>query len=168
MSEPRKLRCYQYVDRPYTQVRALLRGQPLELLQKATTSAAARARSVAANLKVDLGGIEIGVNVRPHVVRIGDQEGVAGLSPVTCVQFSWEAARTPALFPLMRAELSLWPLSSTETQIEIEGAYEPPLGTLGNAIDAVVGHRIAEASVHRFLDDVVEQIRREIPKPAGG
>jgi hypothetical protein len=168
MSEPRKLRCYQYVDRTYTQVRALLCGQPLEVLQKATTSAAARAKSVAANLKVDLGGIEIGVDVRPHVVHIRDEEGVAGLSPVTHVRLNWEAARAPALFPLMRAELSLWPLSSTETQLEIEGAYQPPLGALGNAIDALVGHRIAEASVHSFLEDVVEQIRREIPKPATG
>lgn len=168
MSEARKLRCYQYVDRTYTQVRTLLRGQPLEVLQKATTSAATRAKSVAANLKVELGGIEIGIEVRPHVLGIGDEEGIAGLSPVTRVRLSWEAARTPALFPLMRAELSLWPLSSTETQLEIEGAYEPPLGALGNAIDALVGHRIAEASVHRFLEDVVEQIRREIPKPGNG
>jgi hypothetical protein len=106
MSEPRKLRCYQYVDRPYTQVRALLRGQPLELLERATTSAAARAKSVAANLKVELGGIEIGVNVRPHVVGIRDDEGVAGLSPVTRMQLGWEAARAPALFPLMRRRRS--------------------------------------------------------------
>jgi hypothetical protein len=63
----------------------------------------------------------------------------------------------------MQAELSFWPLTSTETQLELEGAYEPPLGLVGGAIDAAVGHRLAEAVVHRFLNDVVEQLRRDIP-----
>jgi hypothetical protein len=62
-----------------------------------------------------------------------------------------------------KAELCFFPLTSTETQLEIEGAYRPPLGIVGNAIDAAVGHRVAEATVHRFLDDVVERIRRELP-----
>ena len=66
----------------------------------------------------------------------------------------------------MHLEMSAWPLSATETQIEIAGEYRPPLGVVGNAIDAAVGHRIAEASVHRFLEDVVEQIRRELPASA--
>jgi hypothetical protein len=64
----------------------------------------------------------------------------------------------------MKAVLSFWPLTSSETQMEIEGAYRPPLGAVGNVADAAVGHRVAEAAVHRFLDDVVEQIRRELPE----
>jgi hypothetical protein len=60
----------------------------------------------------------------------------------------------------MSAELSAWPLSASETQLEIEGVYEPPLGVVGTAIDTAVGHRIAEASVYRFLEDIVEQLRR--------
>ncbi len=164
MSEPRKLRCYEYVDRPYEKVRELLHHHPLELLQRATNSAAARATSLAANLKVGVAGIEIGVDVRTYVQRVRDEAGIAGLSPVTCVELAWEAARTPGLFPSMQAELSAWPLSSTETQLEITGSYRPPLGTVGTAIDAALGHRIAEASVHRFLEDVIEQLRREIPR----
>ena len=62
----------------------------------------------------------------------------------------------------MKAELSFWPLTATETQLELTGAYEPPLGALGKAVDAAIGHRIAEATVHRFLDDLVEQLRREL------
>jgi hypothetical protein len=66
----------------------------------------------------------------------------------------------------MKAELSLWPLTSSETQLEIEGAYRPPLGVVGAAADAALGHRLAEATVHRFLDDVVEQVRRELQATA--
>jgi hypothetical protein len=166
MSEPRKLRCYQYVNRPYDQVRTLLRHEPLALLQRATTSAAARAGALAANLHVTIGGIEVGVDVRPHLQRIREEKSVAGLQPVTVLEIGWEASRTPGLFPSMHLELSAWPLSSTETQLEIAGEYRPPLGIVGNAMDAAVGHRIAEASVHTFLDDVVEQMKRDLPTTA--
>lgn len=161
MSQSKKVRCYGYVERPYEQVRALLHSEPLELLQRATKSASARTRALAANLRVDLAGVEIGVDVRTHVRGVRDEAGVAGLSPVTCVDLGWEAATAPALFPLMSARLSAWPLTSTETQLELQGDYEPPLGALGSALNAVVGHRIAEASVDRLLQDVLEQIRRE-------
>jgi hypothetical protein len=166
MSEPRKLRCYEYVNRPYEQVRGLLRGQPLELLQRATTAAASRARTLAATLHVGVAGIDIGVDVRTNVQRIREEERAAAVSPATILEIGWEASGAPRLFPVMHLELSAWPLSSTETQIEIVGEYRPPLGVVGNAFDAAVGHRIAEASMKNFLENVVEQMRRELPASA--
>jgi hypothetical protein len=163
MSEPRKLQCYQYVNRPYAAVRDRLRQRPLDVFQSATTSAAARAHAIAASLHAQVAGLDLGVDVRIHVHAIEEEEGVAGMSPVTRVTLGWEAARAAAFFPVMNAELSFWPLTSTETQLDLEGVYRPPLGIVGNAVDAVVGHRVAEATVHRFLDDVVEQLRRELP-----
>jgi len=164
MSEPRKLRSYEYVNRPYERVRALLREQGLELFQRATRSAAERADALAATLHVGVGGIDIGIDARIHVQGVRDEQWIAGLSPVTRMTIGWEAAKAAALFPSMKAELSAWPLFATETQLEIQGEYRPPLGIVGNAIDAIVGHRVAEAAVHRFLEDVVEQIRRELPE----
>ncbi len=163
MSEPRRLRCYEYVNRPYEQVRDLLRGQPLELLQRATTSAASRARALVATLHVGVAGIEIGVDVRTNVQRIREEEKVPAMSPATILDLGWEASGAPWLFPVMHVQLSAWPLSSSETQIEIVGEYRPPLGVVGNAFDAAVGHRIAEASVKSFLENVVAQMRRELP-----
>ena len=161
MSQRKTVRCYGYVERPYEQVRALLHLQPLELLQRATNSASARANALIANLRVDVGGIEIGVDIRAHVKRVSDEEGVAGMTPVTRVDLGWEAARTPTFFPLMSARLSAWPITSSETQLELEGDYEPPLGVIGTAINAVLGHLVAEASVNRLLQDVLEKVRRE-------
>ena len=163
MAEPRTLRCYQYVNRSYESVRELLHRDPLKLLQRATTSAAARASTLITNLRVQLAGIDIGVDVRVSVRRIRDQEAGASGAPVTRVELGWEATRMPALFPSMLAEVSAYPLSATETQLEIEGSYWPPFGPLGTAIDATVGHRIAEASVHRLLEDLVEQLKDELP-----
>jgi len=163
---PRTLRCYEYVERPYAAVRTLLHDRPLELFRQATTSAATRAEEIAGSLRIGVAGVELGVQVSIHVRSVRDEEGVAGMSPVTHVTIGWEAARAPSIFPLMSAELSAWPLTSSETQIEIEGEYTPPLGPLGTAIDAAIGHRIAEASVRRFLEDVVERIRNELPANA--
>jgi hypothetical protein len=161
MGQRKSVSCYGYVERPYEQVRALLHLEPVDLLQRATNSASARTRALIANLRVEVGGIEIGVDIRAHVKRVRDEEGVAGMTPVTRAEIGWEAARTPAFFPLMSAQLSAWPITSTETQLELEGDYEPPLGVIGTAINAVVGHRVAEACVDRLLHDVLEQIRRE-------
>ena len=93
---------------------------------------------------------------------------MAGLSPVTRVTLAWEAKRAAGFFPVMRADLSFFPLTSTETQLELEGSYRPPLGVVGSVADAALGHRVAEATVHRFLEDIVEQIRRELPPRSEG
>jgi hypothetical protein len=161
MSEPRKLRVYAYVNKPYDAVRALLYAHASEVFPRATTSAVTRAGEVGAQLKVSAGGIDVGVDVRIKVGTLRDEEGPKGMSPVTRVPITWEAVKAAALFPSMTAELSAWPLTATETQIELDGAYRPPLGAVGNALDAVVGHRVAEAALHRFLDDVVAEIRRD-------
>src|SRR5215469_219569 len=146
MKEPR-VRIYQYVNRPYGAVRELLRLRPVELFQRATTSAAARANAVAASLHAGLGGVDVGVDVRIHVQSVRDDAGVAGMSPVTHVDLAWEALRATALFPVMKARLSFWPLTASETQLEIDGAYRPPMGVVGNVVDAAIGHRVAEAAV---------------------
>jgi hypothetical protein len=106
------------------------------------------------------------VDVRPCLQRIREEKSVGDLSPVTVLEILWEASRATSLFPSMHLELSAWPLSTTETQLEIAGEYRPPLGVVGNAMDAVVGHRIAEAAVHTLLDDVVEQMKRDLPTSA--
>jgi hypothetical protein len=64
----------------------------------------------------------------------------------------------------MSATLFVYPLTKTETQLDFVGQYEPPLGKLGDVVDAVVGHRIAEASVHRFVADVAEFLRKNLSK----
>jgi hypothetical protein len=82
-----------------------------------------------------------------------------GRSPMLRISLSWQAEKHAALFPVMSAELSVYPLSSGETQLDLLGRYQPPMGPLGTAIDALVGHRVAEATVHRFLQDVADYLK---------
>jgi hypothetical protein len=158
----REIRSYDYVNHPYERVREVLTRDAAGVFAAATRAAATRAESVAAGLRVNVAGIEVGADV---VVSVGDVEESGtevGFSAVTRIPVEWKAAERPQLFPLMKAELSVYPLTATETQLDFHGAYEPPGGLLGDAVDAVVGHRIAEASVHRLIADVARYLRENI------
>jgi hypothetical protein len=85
-------------------------------------------------------------------------------APVTRLQLEWQAAKMPNLFPLMKAELSIYPLTASETQLDFLGLYEPPFGAVGKAMNAIVGHRIAEVSVHRFVSDVTAYLRQVLAR----
>jgi hypothetical protein len=162
MSKGREIHCYDYVNHPYEQVRDALSKDAPAVFQSATKAAASRARSIASELRVDLGGIGITADIRVLVknTEVKEREGMSG--PTTRLQLEWEAATMPILLPLMKADLSIYPITATETQLDFKGFYEPPLGAVGKAVNAIVGHRIAEASVHRFVSDVAEYLRKTL------
>ena len=162
MGKGLEIRCYDYVNHPYEKVRDVLKRDALNVFHAATKTAASRAQSVAAELHVDLGGISVKADVRISVKDIEDKATDAVPGPTTRLRLEWEAATAPALFPLMKAELSVYPLTSTETQLDFLGLYEPPFSALGRAMNAVAGHRIADASVHRFISEVAEYLRQAL------
>jgi len=153
---------YDYVNHPYQAVRDKLTADASEVFRNATKIAAMRAKTVASELHVNIAGIEIGTDIAISVKSVEEQPKQSISSPITRIQLEWEAAKMPGLFPFMKAELSVYPLTSTETQLYLSGNYEPPLGVLGSLVDAVVGHRIAEASVHQFITDVAVYLRKEL------
>jgi len=157
-----EIRSFDYVSRPYERVRDALKGDAAAVFQAATTVAAKRAQSVVSALRVEVGGVEVAADVEISVDRIEERAATVTAPPSTTLHLSWAAARLPGLFPLMTAEFSIYPLTGKETQLDFSGRYAPPLGPLGEAIDAVAGHRIAEASVHRFVTDVADYLRRTL------
>jgi hypothetical protein len=66
----------------------------------------------------------------------------------------------------MEATLDLYALGPGETQLDFQGEYQPPLGAVGAAIDAVIGHRIAEAAIHRFVAEIAERLRVDVTDAA--
>ena len=156
-----EIRSYDYVNHPYAKVREALVADPTEIFRAATRTAAVRARSVAAELRVTIAGVDVAAEVVVSVGTIGDADGPMG-GPQTRIPVSWEAAKHPQLFPLMSAVLTVYPLTATETQLDFLGRYDPPLGVVGGAMDALVGHRVAEASVHRFISDVARHLREQL------
>lgn len=160
MTKGRHIRCYDYVNHRYERVRDALTGDALSIFQQATNAAAHRASSVAAELHVDIAGLHIGSEIAIHLR--GSHEDPE--RPETRLLLEWESSQTPHLFPMMEAELAIYPLTSTETQLDFAGTYVPPLGVLGSAINAMVGHRVADASVHRFITDVATFLRKELSR----
>ena len=101
--------------------------------------------------------------VHVHVRSVHDDESVGGMPPATRVSITWEAAQGASFFPSMSAVLTAWPVTSTETRLELRGAYRAPLGAVGTAVDAALGHRVAEATVAQLVADLVEQLRQDLP-----
>lgn len=156
------IRCYDYVNHRYEAVRDALAKDPVAVFRAATKSASSRAETVAVALRVDVAGVEIAKDVVVAVKRVAEEPGKAKKPQRTVIELEWEAAKSPRLFPFMKAELAIYPLTATETQLDLLGQYEPPLGALGKALDSLVGHRIAEACVHRLLEDVAQHLRKTL------
>lgn len=159
------IRCYDYVNHRYEAVRDALAADPVAVFRAATKSASSRAEKVAVELRVDIAGVKIAKDVVVAVKGVVEETARVRKPQRTVVELEWEAAKSKRFFPFMHAELVLWPLTATETQLDLNGRYEPPLGALGKAIDSLVGHRIAEACVKRFLEEVAQHLRGTVGRP---
>jgi len=149
------LNCYDYVNQPYEIVRRAVVADPQALFGRAT------AAGFDSRLHVRLGVIEVAAEIEVEVLAI-EEKREALERPATAISIQWWSRRRASLFPTMAATLSLYPLSPTETQVELSGSYQVPLGTLGQAIDAIALHRFAQASVAAFVREIAAGLRRTL------
>lgn len=98
-----------------------------------------------------------------------ERVGVPGLSKLVRVQvrelawtdqsvglaIRWEATGSSgALFPVLDADLTMAPIGERVTILTLAGAYRPPLGAMGAALDRAILHRLASATIRAFLTQV--------------
>jgi hypothetical protein len=76
---------------------------------------------------------------------------------------SWSATGAEILFPKLRADLTISHVGSDQTRISLEGTYEPPLGSLGKAVDRVVLRRVADSTVKAWVDRLADALSSEHP-----
>jgi hypothetical protein len=76
----------------------------------------------------------------------------------TLLPLSWKATGPERLFPSLDADLEIAALGRSRTQLSVSARYRPPLGVVGKALDQVLLHRVAEATIKDFLDRVGEGI----------
>ena len=74
------------------------------------------------------------------------------------IPLRWEATGPTDLFPVMEAELRLAAVDPVLSRVCLQGTYEPPLGALGRALDRAVLHRVAEATVKHFVDELADEL----------
>jgi len=162
MAERNEIRSYDYVNHAYETVRDFMVADPVRVMKAATNAAAERAETVAAELHVNIAGLKVGTDIVFTIGAIEQKDDGTATSASTRIPIAWESAQHPRLFPLMTGELSIYPLTATETQLDFLGRYDPPLGVVGDAVNAVLGRRIAEASVHQFIRDVGRYLREKL------
>jgi hypothetical protein len=71
---------------------------------------------------------------------------------VVVVPLRWEASgRIGRLFPVLDANLSLGEAGNGKTALRFAGVYRPPLAGVGEELDQIVLHRVADATVRSLL-----------------
>jgi hypothetical protein len=71
---------------------------------------------------------------------------------VAVMVLRWEAAGPGgALLPVLDADVSLSRHGQSEVLLALTGAYRPPLAQVGAALDRAVLHRVATATIRRFV-----------------
>jgi len=71
----------------------------------------------------------------------------------------WEAIGPGGeLFPTLDADITLSPTREHGTTLTLAGVYRPPPGNLGGELDRVVLRRVAEATIHTFVNRIAEAI----------
>ena len=159
MSKRQELHVYDYVNHPYASVRDTLLRNPRELFERATTTAAARAHALGAAIHIKVGPLDLVADVAIQVIAIDEVRSPLG-QPATRLQLDWKSTNRPDWFPTMKGTLLVYALTSTETQLDFDGTYEPPMGSVGAVIDTLILHRVvAEASVLHFVQDVAAFLR---------
>lgn len=153
----RDLHVYAYVEAPFDLCTKLLAENAAQVFQQATDRSAARAQVLSRTLELEVGGFSVS---REVVIEVGEFEPRQLTACV--VPLRWHAESGRLLYPELKAELEVAALvlDPPLTQLTLEGTYEPPLGALGAGADRLALGRLAEATVHRFIHEVAEQLER--------
>jgi hypothetical protein len=109
---------------------------------------------------------EVGFAVREELridkeVEIWIGEAYHG-SGKTRLPMSWKATGPGRLFPSLDADLEVAGIGAGRTQLAISAQYDPPLGSIGRALDRALLHRVAEATLKDFLDRVAAAVEARI------
>ncbi|MST32665.1 hypothetical protein GHK86_08015 [Acidimicrobiaceae bacterium USS-CC1] len=76
----------------------------------------------------------------------------------TLLAFSWSATGGGALFPDLDGDLEIRPVELDRTLLTLRGRYEPPGGRIGQRMDHLVGHHLAEATIRAFLAALADRL----------
>ena len=74
------------------------------------------------------------------------------------VPVTWKATFPQKLFPVMHGKVDVSPVTRDETKLTVSGMYEPPLGKLGEQLDEVVMHSVAEGTVKELAESLAGRL----------
>jgi hypothetical protein len=74
------------------------------------------------------------------------------------VPFEWRAGTR--LLPAVDADVEIAPMGPSRTQVAVSARYTPPLGSLGEAVDRALLHRVAEATIRDLVQRIAASLER--------
>jgi hypothetical protein len=128
------------------QVERALRDSPPGWLAAMAGAAQERGDDLLTEVGVGPLGPRPGRRVR---VRLGEP---VRFPSMVSLPLTWEPVGLEGLLPRLDTDLELGSLGGDRTQLAISARYRPPLGAVGRAVDWVLLHRVAEATLKDFLD----------------
>lgn len=97
-----------------------------------------------------------GVPVRKRVnVEFGEP---VRTSTWAVIPISWKPTFGRKLLPVMNGKVDVSPVSKDETRLTVSGMYEPPLGRLGEQLDEVLMHNVAEGTVKELAELIASRL----------
>jgi hypothetical protein len=94
-------------------------------------------------------GVSLVRDVRVEAQRARDELNLNDL-----IRIRW-GPEGRAVVPCFDGTLVVWAEDDADrSYIELDGTYEPPLGTAGAIFDEMIGHRIAQSTAREFLKDL--------------
>lgn len=147
----RFVRDFAILDRPLPEVVSIVRDPAAAWLVPLTTPTP---RHVDGH-PVRLGPRDGQVFSKQFTVQVGE---VAEIGDGLVIPTVWKATSTPRLFPTMEADLLVSPFGESQTYISLEGRYRRPLGVIGEQVDDLLLHRLAERSIRSFLQQVAANL----------
>ena len=95
------------------------------------------------------------------VVTVAETPFEAAAEPVryTAIHFAISDQAHPKAFPRVEADLEAVARPDGTTELAIDGWYEPPTRTLGDAIDAAGLGRIARPAIRRHFTEILTRVQ---------
>lgn len=101
-----------------------------------------------------VGPLPVYKHVMLRIGRLPDAEpGERLMVPVT-----WEAVGGPPIFPAMQGTLHVAPGGRSTTRLTLNASYDPPLGRIGERMDRIVMHRLAQLTMNDFIARLAEAL----------
>ena len=142
------IRYYVELSLPVAKVEQALVDSPGGWLSAVAGEAQARGDGLLGEVGIDRLGARLRRQVR---IQLGEP---VRFPSMTSLPLTWEPVDLEGVLPRLDANLELGTLGGDRTQLAISARYRPPLGVVGRAVDRVLLHRVAEATVKDFLDRV--------------
>ncbi len=146
------------VDRPLEVVIGLLESDARSVLSSATETATEAANDVVIHLEGAWRWFDVDETVTAELGELEKTRSSARL-PV-----GWKADKNKRLLPSLDGHLGVYSLSAKHSELSYTATYAPPLGLFGGVEDFVLGRRILEAVLGRFLAEIVHHIEALVPE----